>query len=233
MSILTNNLRWFISLFALLFSAMFLLLSFFGSHLCVCVCIVGVMLFWFNHCCYSPHCCSCDWYWIFSNVPVHQQGEVTSPDPLPPETQRCTIHSFCKTLTASDTSTHGGFSVLRRHADECLPPLVSFLPLNLLFYITNSTSVRIFLLFFILIAPPLFPLSFQDMSQHPPWQELVATDLHGTEWHFRHIFRGQLSYLWHYALCIGIRRQSCSWMKWHWLDLNMDPFVFYPHWSDW
>ncbi|OVA04374.1 AUX/IAA protein [Macleaya cordata] len=34
------------------------------------------------------------------------------------------VHSFCKTLTPSDTSTHGGFSVLRRHANECLPPLV-------------------------------------------------------------------------------------------------------------
>ncbi|XP_031497735.1 auxin response factor 2B-like isoform X2 [Nymphaea colorata] len=63
------------------------------------------------------------------------------------------VYSFCKTLTASDTSTHGGFSVLRRHADECLPPL--------------------------------------DMSQQPPTQELVAKDLHGTSWHFRHIFRGQ------------------------------------------
>eukprot|EP00268_Persea_americana_P050891 TRINITY_DN557_c0_g2_i1.p1 TRINITY_DN557_c0_g2~~TRINITY_DN557_c0_g2_i1.p1 ORF type:complete len:688 (+),score=142.95 TRINITY_DN557_c0_g2_i1:712-2775(+) len=85
--------------------------------------------------------------------PELDQGEVTSPDPPLPEPQSCTVHSFCKTLTASDTSTHGGFSVLRRHADECLPPL--------------------------------------DMSQHPPWQELVATDLHGHEWHFRHIFRGQ------------------------------------------
>lgn len=37
---------------------------------------------------------------------------------------RPAVRSFCKTLTASDTSTHGGFSVLRRHADECLPPLV-------------------------------------------------------------------------------------------------------------
>lgn len=61
--------------------------------------------------------------------------------------------SFCKILTASDTSTHGGFSVLKRHADECLPPL--------------------------------------DMSQQPPVQELVAKDLHGVEWTFRHIFRGQ------------------------------------------
>ncbi|XP_022895629.1 auxin response factor 1 [Olea europaea var. sylvestris] len=82
-----------------------------------------------------------------------QQTEITSPDPPPPEPQRSTVHSFCKTLTASDTSTHGGFSVLRRHADDCLPQL--------------------------------------DMSQQPPWQELAATDLHGHEWHFRHIFRGQ------------------------------------------
>ncbi|XP_077249685.1 auxin response factor 7-like isoform X2 [Tasmannia lanceolata] len=86
-------------------------------------------------------------------VPEPDQGEITSPDPPLPEPQQCTVHSFCKTLTASDTSTHGGFSVLRRHADQCLPPL--------------------------------------DMSQHPPWQELVSMDLHGNEWHFRHIFRGQ------------------------------------------
>ncbi|PSS02927.1 Auxin response factor like [Actinidia chinensis var. chinensis] len=86
-------------------------------------------------------------------LPEADQSEVTSPDPPVPEPQRCNVHSFCKTLTASDTSTHGGFSVLRRHADDCLPPL--------------------------------------DMSQQPPWQELVATDLHCNEWHFRHIFRGQ------------------------------------------
>ncbi|KAL6524763.1 hypothetical protein OROMI_030356 [Orobanche minor] len=31
---------------------------------------------------------------------------------------------FCKTLTASDTSTHGAFSVPRRAAEDCFPPLV-------------------------------------------------------------------------------------------------------------
>lgn len=51
--------------------------------------------------------------------------------PLPPP--HFNVHSFCKTLTASDTSTHGGFSVLRRHADECLPPLVSMIPLEVNF----------------------------------------------------------------------------------------------------
>ena len=48
----------------------------------------------------------------------------TLPDPPLPETSRPVVHSFCKILTPSDTSTHGGFSVLRRHANECLPPLV-------------------------------------------------------------------------------------------------------------
>lgn len=32
---------------------------------------------------------------------------------------------FCKTLTASDTSTHGGFSVPRRAAEKIFPTLVS------------------------------------------------------------------------------------------------------------
>ncbi|XAR59192.1 hypothetical protein NMG60_11014895 [Bertholletia excelsa] len=64
-----------------------------------------------------------------------------------------TPHMFCKTLTASDTSTHGGFSVPRRAAEDCFPPL--------------------------------------DHKQQRPSQELVAKDLHGTEWRFRHIYRGQ------------------------------------------
>ncbi|XP_077239190.1 auxin response factor 4 [Tasmannia lanceolata] len=62
-------------------------------------------------------------------------------------------HMFCKTLTASDTSTHGGFSVPRRAAEDCFPPL--------------------------------------DYKQLRPSQELVAKDLHGVEWRFRHIYRGQ------------------------------------------
>ncbi|WOL17041.1 auxin response factor 15-like isoform X1 [Canna indica] len=62
-------------------------------------------------------------------------------------------HMFCKTLTASDTSTHGGFSVPRRAAEDCFPPL--------------------------------------DYKLQRPSQELTAKDLHGTEWRFRHIYRGQ------------------------------------------
>ncbi|KAL8154143.1 hypothetical protein V2J09_011903 [Rumex salicifolius] len=87
-------------------------------------------------------------------LPIANQDEHSLQKELPPpSSQHFHVHSFCKTLTASDTSTHGGFSVLRRHADECLPPL--------------------------------------DMSLQPPTQELVAKDLHGNEWRFRHIFRGQ------------------------------------------
>ncbi|KAK6918154.1 AUX/IAA domain, partial [Dillenia turbinata] len=94
---------------------------------------------------------------VYSQITLHpeadQQNEPTSPDPTPEVAPRKTVHSFCKILTASDTSTHGGFSVLRKHANECLPPL--------------------------------------DMSQATPTQELAAKDLHGIEWRFKHIFRGQ------------------------------------------
>ncbi|KAF8033392.1 hypothetical protein BT93_D2104 [Corymbia citriodora subsp. variegata] len=86
-------------------------------------------------------------------LPESPQAEPTSRDPDLTEPSRPRVHSFCKVLTASDTSTHGGFSVLRKHATECLPPL--------------------------------------DMTQSTPTQELVARDLHGYEWKFKHIFRGQ------------------------------------------
>ncbi|MBA0578310.1 hypothetical protein Gorai_020599, partial [Gossypium raimondii] len=93
---------------------------------------------------------------VFAQVTLlpepNQDENTVNKEPPAPQPPRFHVHSFCKTLTASDTSTHGGFSVLRRHADECLPPL--------------------------------------DMSRQPPTQELVAKDLHGNEWRFRHIFRG-------------------------------------------
>ncbi|GAV73385.1 LOW QUALITY PROTEIN: B3 domain-containing protein/Auxin_resp domain-containing protein, partial [Cephalotus follicularis] len=94
---------------------------------------------------------------VFAQVTLvhdpNQDENSLEKDPPPPPPPRFHVHSFCKTLTASDTSTHCGFSVLRRHADECLPAL--------------------------------------DMSRQPPTQELIAKDLHGNEWRFRHIFRGQ------------------------------------------
>lgn len=65
---------------------------------------------------------------------VIQQTEPTSPDEALAEPVRPTVHSFSKVLTASDTSTHGGFSVLRKHATECLPPLVNLLFLLSLFF---------------------------------------------------------------------------------------------------
>ncbi|KAK8469696.1 hypothetical protein PHAVU_005G136900 [Phaseolus vulgaris] len=75
-----------------------------------------------------------------------EEGNETTPT-------KSTPHMFCKTLTASDTSTHGGFSVPRRAAEDCFPPL--------------------------------------DYKQQRPSQELVAKDLHGVQWKFRHIYRGQ------------------------------------------
>ncbi|KNA07671.1 hypothetical protein SOVF_169770 isoform C, partial [Spinacia oleracea] len=82
--------------------------------------------------------------------PQREESSIEKEPPPPPQPY-FHVHSFCKTLTASGMSTHGGFSVLRRHADKCLPPL--------------------------------------DMSRQPPTQELVAKDLHSNEWRFRHIFR--------------------------------------------
>ncbi|KAB2029467.1 hypothetical protein ES319_D05G166000v1 [Gossypium barbadense] len=74
--------------------------------------------------------------------------EVDGEEDAEADIKSTTPHMFCKTLTASDTSTHGGFSVPRRAAEDCFPPL-------------------------------------------RPSQELVAKDLHGLEWRFRHIYRGQ------------------------------------------
>ncbi|KAL1191649.1 Auxin response factor 11 [Cardamine amara subsp. amara] len=85
--------------------------------------------------------------------PEEDQSEPTSFDPPFVEAPKQKVDMFVKILTASDTSTHGGFSVLRKHATECLPQL--------------------------------------DMTQPIPTQELVARDLHGCEWKFKHIFRGQ------------------------------------------
>ncbi|KAG9457560.1 hypothetical protein H6P81_002068 [Aristolochia fimbriata] len=102
----------------------------------------------------KAECDSDEVYAQVTLLPEEKQDETSvEKETLPPLAPRSHVYSFCKTLTASDTSTHGGFSVLKRHADECLPAL--------------------------------------DMSQQPPTQELVAKDLHGVEWRFRHIFRGQ------------------------------------------
>ncbi|KAL3655095.1 Auxin response factor 2B [Castilleja foliolosa] len=64
---------------------------------------------------------------VFAQVTLmpepNQDESAVKKEPPPPPSPSFRVHSFCKTLTASDTSTHGGFSVLRRHADECLPPL--------------------------------------------------------------------------------------------------------------
>jgi hypothetical protein len=84
---------------------------------------------------------------------------------------------FCKTLTASDTSTHGGFSVPRRAAEKVFPPLVGDISS------LSDFHVPIVFIFY-------FLFSLQDYTLQPPAQELIARDLHDNEWKFRHIFRG-------------------------------------------
>lgn len=120
---------------------------------------------------------------------MEEQGTLAS-------SPRPRVYSFCKTLTASDTSTHGGFSVLRRHADECLPPLVC---------LDSSSSVfSKYCLVYCIVTHLVLRWRcekygncwfLQDMSKQPPTQELVSKDIHGNIWHFRHIFRGNIEYL--------------------------------------
>ncbi|XP_021297666.1 auxin response factor 2-like [Herrania umbratica] len=51
-----------------------------------------------------------------------EENDAEMEPPLPPLPEFL-VHSFCKTLTALDTSLHGGFSVPMRFADQCLPQL--------------------------------------------------------------------------------------------------------------
>ncbi|CAN1157147.1 Auxin response factor 18 [Linum perenne] len=92
---------------------------------------------------------------VYAQITLQAEIEIdkTNEEHEQPESPNPAVRTFSKILTASDTSTHGGLSVNRKHATQCLPPL--------------------------------------DMSQTTPNQELVAKDLHGYEWRFRHIYRGE------------------------------------------
>ncbi|CAN1792937.1 Auxin response factor 18, partial [Linum perenne] len=91
---------------------------------------------------------------VYAQITLQAEIEIdkTNEEHEQPESPKPVVRTFSKILTTSDTSTHGGLSVNRKHATQCLPQL--------------------------------------DMSQTTPNQELVAKDLHGYEWRFRHIYRG-------------------------------------------
>lgn len=72
-------------------------------------------------------------------------------EPPPPSAQKNT-HMFCKTLTASDTSTHGGFSVPRRAAELCLPLLVSNLSA---IFSNDNVKFLVFVLSFLVVEEGL------------------------------------------------------------------------------
>ncbi|KAG5528486.1 hypothetical protein RHGRI_029245 [Rhododendron griersonianum] len=134
--------------------------------------------------------------YYFPEGHMEQQTEITSPDSPLPEPQSCNVHSFCKTLTTSDTSTHGGFFVLRRHADDCLPPLVSskipiksaFVDLYIDFH--KNHHIVFYCRRWCLVLTSSF--LFQDMSQQPPWQELFLEKSHAIlllRWRHCSLFR--------------------------------------------
>ncbi|TQD94975.1 hypothetical protein C1H46_019406 [Malus baccata] len=57
-------------------------------------------------------------------LPVTEQDQLSAEEEnTPPLPRRTSTISFSKTLTPSDTSSHGGFSVPKRQAEECLPAL--------------------------------------------------------------------------------------------------------------
>ncbi|XP_043718761.1 auxin response factor 2-like [Telopea speciosissima] len=56
-------------------------------------------------------------------VPETEQEEPNLDAVVKPLPGRTSVDSFCKILTASDTSIHGGFSIPKRNAEKCLPPL--------------------------------------------------------------------------------------------------------------
>ncbi|KAM0033161.1 putative DNA-binding pseudobarrel domain superfamily, auxin response factor [Helianthus debilis subsp. tardiflorus] len=72
-----------------------------------------------------------------------QQSEPTSLDECLLDPTRPTVQSFCKVLTTSDTSTHGRFSVLRKHATECLPALDGVPLLLISNYMGENAEMRV------------------------------------------------------------------------------------------
>jgi hypothetical protein len=50
-------------------------------------------------------------------------------------------------------------------------------------------------------------VAHQDMSMPTPTQELIAKDLHGSEWRFKHIYRGMQNYLLFNRLAIHLDKK--------------------------
>ena len=61
-----------------------------------------------------------------------------------------------------------------------------YLPLSVSFSLNIFNGTPTFLIFTL----ATFFYVLQDMTQTIPTQELAAKDLHGFEWKFKHIFRG-------------------------------------------
>ncbi|XP_019438052.1 PREDICTED: auxin response factor 5-like isoform X1 [Lupinus angustifolius] len=62
-------------------------------------------------------------YAQMSLQPLNSENDVFSISEFGVKSSKHPSEFFCKTLTASDTSTHGGFSVPRRAAEKLFPPL--------------------------------------------------------------------------------------------------------------
>ncbi|CAA7036840.1 unnamed protein product [Microthlaspi erraticum] len=63
---------------------------------------------------------------VYTKITLMPDSSMKTAIPIPNNVNRRfpVVRSFTKVLTTSDTNGHSGLSVLRRHATECLPPLV-------------------------------------------------------------------------------------------------------------
>ena len=91
----------------------------------------------------SSALCNLRSYFLIYLFSISLQQELKDPF-LPAElgsASKQPTNYFCKTLTASDTSTHGGFSVPRRAAEKVFPPLVRvFACMDLSFFRSSEAN---------------------------------------------------------------------------------------------
>lgn len=146
------------------------------------------------------------WIWIWISLWQEKEAFPISDFGLKPS--KHPTEFFCKTLTASDTSTHGGFSVPRRAAEKLFPPLV-WLQHQLIANHAFLVLDKIRCLNFHFIDSSYF--SLQDYTIQPPTQELVVRDLHDNTWTFRHIYRGEYAFC-YWNLLWNRNERFCCWL---------------------
>jgi len=117
------------------------------------------------------------WGWLIKISDLQYEKEALLASDMGLKQNRQPTEFFCKTLTASDTSTHGGFSVPRRAAEKIFPPLVRTI-------FSNMTKI-LYLWIMCLHLPhkcsPLIILNRTFQCNHllRSWWPEIYTTIHG------------------------------------------------------